>query len=120
MVIDSELDVFRFAHQSVREYLKPHKGYSSFETHTLALERCLYVNTFELAMIPRTGSTIKENSILQPYANLYWPVRYQKSGSNKLAEDLQKKVIDFLFFGATILVRHSQDGYQLRANYLRL
>jgi ankyrin repeat protein len=47
--------------------------------------------------MPRTGSTIEQNSIIQPYANLYWPVHCQKVASNQLTEDLRKKLTNFLF-----------------------
>ncbi|OCK92067.1 uncharacterized protein K441DRAFT_615385, partial [Cenococcum geophilum 1.58] len=45
VVPDSELEVFRFAHLSVREYLEKREGYGLLETHKLALERCLDILT---------------------------------------------------------------------------
>jgi ankyrin repeat protein len=99
VVVDSELMVFRFAHQSVQEYLKSREEYAPFETHSLALERCLYAHTFKPTVIPKRESTIEQNSIFQLYANIYWPVHYQKVEGNQLAKDRQNKLMDFLFQG---------------------
>jgi hypothetical protein len=41
VVYDEELDQFRFAHLSVREYLDGRQGYSSREINALAAEQCL-------------------------------------------------------------------------------
>jgi ankyrin repeat protein len=98
VVLDSEQNVFRFAHLSVREYLEGRGDYTLFATHSLAFERCLDVLTFELILTP-TESTIKQNSIFQEYANLYWPVHCQTVESNHLVEGLRQKLRQFLFQG---------------------
>jgi ankyrin repeat protein len=98
VVLDSEQNVFRFAHLSVREYLEGRRDYTLFATHSLAFERCLDVLTFELILTP-TESTVKQNSIFQEYANLYWPVHCQTVESNHLVEGLRQKLRQFLFQG---------------------
>jgi hypothetical protein len=90
VVLDSAQDVFRFAHLSVREYLERRGDYTPFTTHTLASEKCLDVLTFGLTT--PMESAVKQNSIFQSYANLYWPVHYQMAERNQLAEGLPKKL----------------------------
>ncbi|KAH0536068.1 hypothetical protein FGG08_007034 [Glutinoglossum americanum] len=99
VVLDSELDIFRFAHLSVREYLEGRGDYSLLEAHTLALERCLDVHTFQLEMAPSVEPTIEQNRILVPYANLYWPVHCQNAENDQLDENLTQKLRCFLFQG---------------------
>jgi len=41
VVLDTEIDVFRFAHLSVREYLEIKAGYDSESSHALAAQFCL-------------------------------------------------------------------------------
>lgn len=41
LVLDTELDVFRFAHLSVREYLETKSEYDSESSHALATQFCL-------------------------------------------------------------------------------
>jgi hypothetical protein len=98
VVLDSEQNVFRFAHLSVREYLEGRGSYTLFATHSLAFERCLDVLTFELTLTP-TESAVKQNSIFQEYANLYWPVHCQTVESNQLVDGLRQKLRQFLFQG---------------------
>ncbi|KAG7007741.1 hypothetical protein G7Y79_00008g023790 [Physcia stellaris] len=47
VVVDSERKVFRFAHQSVREYLLTRKEYTDKEQHTLVVERCFEIYEVE-------------------------------------------------------------------------
>ena len=48
VVLDAELNVFRFAHLSVREYLEGRQDYTAIEMHTLAIERYVATYTAEL------------------------------------------------------------------------
>jgi hypothetical protein len=100
VVLDEEIDIFRFAHLSVREYFEGKSGYAAIEAHCLALERCLetYIYDFKL----QQESTTEQNDILRPYATIYWPTHFQVVDGNQLEEALEEKVKRFLFqdFGA--------------------
>jgi hypothetical protein len=52
VVLDSEADVFRFAHLSVREYLESLSEYGLSTAHALALERCLAVYQTDTDPLP--------------------------------------------------------------------
>jgi ankyrin repeat protein len=97
VVLDVELDVFRFAHLSVREYLESREGYTKIETHTTALERCIDILVSE----PRSLSELKleQDSIFRPYAILYWPIHCQSVGSDQLTCKNKDKVRRFLLQG---------------------
>lgn len=56
IVLDAEMDVFRFAHLSVREYLESKDDYKDGKTHAFALERCIDVNIAASALeLEQTG-----------------------------------------------------------------
>ena len=76
VVIDNEQRTFRFAHQSVREYLLRKSEYTVIRQHALATERCLDVYLTEPSTGPRVYRSVRQNSILQHYAAAYWPVHY--------------------------------------------
>ena len=97
VVLDVELDIFRFAHLSVREYLEGREGYTEIETHTTALERCIDIHVSE----PRQLSELKlkQDNIFRPYAILYWPIHCQSVGSDQLTCKNRDKVRRFLLQG---------------------
>src|SRR5947209_19882078 len=63
VVLDEELDVFRFAHLSVREYLEGREDYTKIEIHILALERC--IDTYITELQPELESTIEQNDVFR-------------------------------------------------------
>ncbi|MCJ1352386.1 MAG: hypothetical protein MMC33_002370, partial [Icmadophila ericetorum] len=69
VVLDVELDVFRFAHLSVREYIEDLDEYTNIEIHKLAAERCIDVYIYKTFK----PFTTEQNNVLTPYATLYWP-----------------------------------------------
>jgi hypothetical protein len=71
VVLDSELDIFRFAHLSVREYLEKIPDLTLSLAHAAAAERCL--------QICLASSQVKErtNSGFVRYAILFWVVHYR-------------------------------------------
>jgi ankyrin repeat protein len=97
VVLDEELDIFRFAHLSLREYLEGREEYSQVQTHTLAIERC--IETYTPREEPRLSSVIELNDIFRRYATLYWPVHCQNIGSELLGIRAKDKVKQFLFHG---------------------
>ena len=86
VVFDPEKRLFRFAHQSVREYLLKQPQYAAVEQHTRAAERCLdvYLNK------PLKGSVAQKmkrhNDILKPYADVYWPVHLKHVDDSRYSE----------------------------------
>jgi ankyrin repeat protein len=99
VILDAELDVFRFAHLSVREYLEGRSDNINTEAHALAMERCLDTYLFELASRPRSEMTDEHNSVFRPYATLYWPVHCQRVGSGGLVGQPKEKLWQFLLQG---------------------
>lgn len=88
VVHDEALDVFRFAHFSVREYLETRKEYSSAASHTLAAERCLSV------FVPWSGKrqtpdALASNVIFRDYATVYWAAHCCMSGQGRKSGPLQ-------------------------------
>lgn len=103
VVPDSELEVFRFAHLSVREYLEKREGYGLLETHKLALERCLDILTRCPTATPSVESTVQQTNIFRPYTTLYWPMHYRIVEREQFAGvgpgALWQKLRPFLFEG---------------------
>jgi ankyrin repeat protein len=89
MVIDSELQVFRFAHSSVRDYLESRAEYNVCETHALALTRCLDLLTVPTSTSISTHSKTVWNDNFRQYAIAYWPMHY------RTVEHKQPKGSDF-------------------------
>lgn len=77
VVLDSEQKTFRFAHQSVREYLLGKSEYTVMGQHALATKRCLDVYLTEPSPSSRVPRTVPQNTILKDYAEAYWPVHYK-------------------------------------------
>lgn len=96
VALDVELEVFRFAHLSVQDYLEGHGEYNPLKIHSFAFERCLDTYTLGLAMTAQE-SMVKQDEAFRPYATLYWPMHYQIIQSDKLVETLNRKVGQFLF-----------------------
>ena len=75
--IYSERKVFRFAHQSVREYLLTRKEYTDKEQHALVVERCFEIYEVETSSVPAEPNLTRQNELLKPYARGYWPQHYK-------------------------------------------
>jgi ankyrin repeat protein len=99
VVLDEEIETFRFAHLSVREYLEGRGDYTKIEIHTLALDRCVDSYISELRL--QTKLAIDQNNIFRPYATLYWPVHCQTVGNDQLGGRAKDKVRQFLFQGCS-------------------
>jgi hypothetical protein len=97
VVLDAELDVFRFAHLSVQEYLEDRGDYTIIETHKLAAERCIDVYITQLGSRQISKLTVKQNNIFNLYSTVYWPIHYQHVESRHLVRGLKEKVMRFLF-----------------------
>lgn len=76
VVLDEELDIFRFAHLSVREYLETRSDYAPNEGHALAVERCLLTYLHKQSEA-RVAAIANQYTIFQKYSIMYWPAHYQ-------------------------------------------
>ena len=90
VVIDSEQRTFRFAHQSVREYLLGKSEYTVVRQHALATERCLDVYLTEPSPASRVSIGVQQNDALRNYAGAYWPVHYTYIGECDCPETHEK------------------------------
>lgn len=94
IVFDSEQNIFRFAHQSVREYLMKLSRYTIVEQHALATERCLEIYLTRSREKPISEEERRQNTIFKPYAEVYWPVHY-KYAENSTSVELKNKLLRF-------------------------
>jgi ankyrin repeat protein len=97
IVLDSELNIFRFAHLSVKEYLECSEDYSFIDTHALALERSLDTYLFGWEVASPMELTVKQNSIFRPYADFYWPVHCQVLEKYPSVQRHRQKLKQFFF-----------------------
>ena len=102
VVLDSEQKTFRFAHQSVREYLLGKSEYTVIGQHALATKRCLDVYLTESSPSSRVPRTVSQNNILKDYADTYWPVHYKYIEDCEFHEiqEIQEKMSHFLMKGS--------------------
>ncbi|KAI9654256.1 MAG: hypothetical protein M1829_000950 [Trizodia sp. TS-e1964] len=102
IVLDAELDMFRFAHLSVREYLEESRPeFTELEINQLLTERCIdsYLLISQSKQLSMGNNTaLKHIRTLEPYATQYWPVHYQSIERKELHHQLKEKVRDFLFY----------------------
>ena len=117
VVFDSEQRLFRFSHQSVREYLLKQPQYTAVEQHNLAVERCLEIYLTEHLEIPITPKMEQQNNVLRCYAELYWPVHF-KHVEGSQSTQLKKSVSRFTspMQGKSIPYKQWISG--LRSRYL--
>ncbi|KAL8792738.1 MAG: hypothetical protein Q9195_004625 [Heterodermia aff. obscurata] len=99
VTIDAQLQHFRFAHQSVREYLLNREEYTTEAQHTLAAERCLDVHLTEAWPDLVNSKFLRRNDHLKRYSSFYWPVHY-KYVENTGSQDLLQKMSTFMTQGS--------------------
>ena len=97
IVQDNELDIFRFSHLSVREYLERRVEYSQIEANTTVAEICLSHLLKRKDFEGDGERTWEWNMVfsLDDYATFYWPLHCQLSGENRKGE-LKSKLKSFL------------------------
>ena len=95
VVIDSEKGVFRFAHQSVREYLLTRQEYIVMEQHACVTMRCLDVYLDESLSTSSKLNIGRHNDILEPYARLFWPVHHNHADDYD-SHEFKAKISQFL------------------------
>ena len=100
VAIDAQHAHFRFAHQSVREYLLTRQEYTTETQHTLAAERCLDVYLTEAWPDLVNPKFMQRNAHLKKYSRFYWPVHY-KYVENTRSSQLLRKMSKFMTQGST-------------------
>ena len=74
VVIDMELNIFRLAHLSVREYLESQSNFcATVSEPTMALQ-CLHICTDYIQQFEHSSLAISDQITYVQYASLYWPV----------------------------------------------
>lgn len=116
VIIDPEQKVFRFAHQSVREYLLSRPEYTIVEQHALATERCLDVYLAESWPGSITPKMVQQNHALKPYAKVYWPAHY-KYVEDYESHELERKVSRFTRQGSKTSPSYVQWASDINQQY---
>ena len=81
VVEDVELDTFRFAHVSVREYLETRADFHAEFLHTMAVEKCLeLITTDSTTLITYPDALLADTPTTWQYATIFCVVHYQKVG----------------------------------------
>jgi ankyrin repeat protein len=73
IVIDSELNIFRFAHLSVREFLESHTDFTAQQVQPEIAKQCLRIS-FDSLADQNVSSVRWKQGTIQTYAALYWPI----------------------------------------------
>ena len=110
--VDSELDVFRFVHLSVREYLESKDGYERTSNHALAAECCLrFLSSDEIVKRSGCVGRIATDETTEPtfckdtalrlagfhgYACIHWSFHLASSGNFRLTSPLKDTSYAFM------------------------
>ena len=117
VIIDLELDVFRFSHQSVREYLQHRNDYVAAESHALALKRCLRVYlTGAVSKSPIISTVGPREDLLRPYARLYWPTHYQ-AAEGAMSATLKERILPFFWEEKTTSLAYTTWAREINSKY---
>ncbi len=111
VILDPELDVFRFAHLSVREFLEKKEGFDAESNHAMAAECCLrylfdvkpcyQVDTEGGWMIEaEDGQSDQHRAIFRnrchEYVGLYWPFHLSESSALRHVSPLKTLLWKFM------------------------
>ena len=77
LTLDEELDTFRFAHMSVREYLESRPDYIELEIHTMILNSCLETYAAVLAHWEFRTVLPEAHRLFQNYATTSWALHFE-------------------------------------------
>ena len=105
VVHDTGLNVFRFSHLSVREYLESTEPYQLESCHAFAAEYCLRTLTSDLSIIQKPFDGHEEYVVdssandagVDRYVCVYWPHHLKQSGMQRHVEPLKN-----LFYAFTM------------------
>lgn len=97
---DAELDVFRFIHLSVREYLEDKEpDYQNSLSHSEIAIACLHCCLAGREPKRKARSPTSQNKTFYDYAHVYWPVHCELSGQYRQLGTLAKLLNELLFLG---------------------
>jgi hypothetical protein len=80
VVLDEQMDVFRFAHLSVREFLEQREEDATALAHSLAAETCLRFCLDTPSGNNKSETALSRAKALREYAILYWATHCRMSG----------------------------------------
>ena len=107
VVLDSEQDIFRFAHQSVRDWLLSRQDYSIKEQHADAAERSLDVYVADPNRKSENPRWMQQDKVFKPYASVYWPIHFGYVQDCQ-SERLKRKMLQFLKQGSCTSTSYQQ------------
>ncbi|KAH7086732.1 hypothetical protein FB567DRAFT_592603 [Paraphoma chrysanthemicola] len=100
VVLDPQLDTFRFAHLSVREFLEQRPEYTPQDIHCFAARVCLSVVTVPCSKIDATSqdlhSAVEMPITFAEYADTYWAKHCQLAESGRSSGYLKLALERFL------------------------
>lgn len=99
VVVDLELNCFRFAHLSVRDFLESRRVFSDDTTHAMAVSKCLDI--YDIDPVSR-DQTIWSRFQAQPsyeYAARYWIVHYKEIDIRNRTPSLRERTENFFVCG---------------------
>ena len=116
VVLDAEAGVFRFAHQSVREYLLLRHDYTVVEQHIVAAERCLDVYLDQTCPGYTRPGLLAQNSRLELYAQHFWPI-HCKEAEHHDRQEFRQKFMDFMIQRSTSAQAYRQWASNIVSRY---
>lgn len=100
VVLDHELDCFRFAHVSVRDFFDGQTGFENDTVHTMAVDRCLDLYSMEPLDCVRGSYGPFQSKPCFEYAARYWIVHY--SCIKQRVPSLGERAKDFFVRGRLV------------------
>ncbi|KFA71872.1 hypothetical protein S40288_07723, partial [Stachybotrys chartarum IBT 40288] len=103
VVFDAQLDTFRFAHLSVREFLEKSENYRRTDINALAAQACLrnLVRTdLTLTTIPNnemSSAKMTATYTFGEYATVYWALHSKLAGDRRTSGPLKDAIWLFIF-----------------------
>lgn len=96
VMLDTNCNVLRFAHQSFQEYLHRHQSFTAASAHSLLASAC--INTCARGSGSADSLLLPQSSDdLYAYAVMYWPLHYKMSNGSETYESLFRSVMGFIF-----------------------
>ncbi|KAL8789942.1 MAG: hypothetical protein Q9195_006603 [Heterodermia aff. obscurata] len=95
IILDSKLNVMRFAHTSILEFLESKIEFASPRLHALAAKSCLNMCTSGTPASVELG--LHPTEFFYDYALLYWAEHCRLASTLEVDEELSQQVNDFVF-----------------------
>lgn len=102
VVLDMELDCFRFAHVSVRDFLESRVGFDSDTIHMMAVRKCLDIYDIDPLDHQQTVLSGFQTRPSFGYAATYWIVHYKQIDISKRKASLEDRVSCFFVSGSDL------------------